>query len=553
MAAARFSMQATLAQQAERTRDLSPIEMQHLIAKCDSNLASLQNDIVSLESRLAPLVTLRDRERAICAGLRYVIMTTSTSTRPRFSMRTILAQRAARTRESLAVQMEQLIAKSDSRVISLQNDIVFLESQLEPLIELRHCERAISAALRYLIAPIRLLPTELLGEIFVLTIRKPENHNSHVCSLHVQDAFRISHVCHHWRQIANALPQLWTGPLEVAFSEQLDNEKAETYLGVLQGWFARSEPLPIPIFIDNSVWPTKFSSRLTEELLRVAHRMQLLSFYSAVSDSLLQRFADSRFDFLEELHLPGVSADAPVRSPNDVVLHIPMPWTQLTDITVLHPVPSEDLLDVFAQCKNVVKAAVVLGWSTDSPQPSVVLALDHLRILHVRWFGWTNLAPDELFLDYLHAPALDTLHLCFQRTLSGMDWVGGPFTAFQLRSPNITKLKIMGNNTTGLSPDALRAALQHAPSLTHLTIDDCPDFIDDALLSALCHADNYELPLVPHLQSYARTYDCVAVVDGRRTGVALEGAHSCPLETDTPGGRWGFEASAQFRDTMEKL
>ncbi|KAJ6455403.1 hypothetical protein C8R45DRAFT_784866, partial [Mycena sanguinolenta] len=103
-------------------------------------------------------------------------------------------------------QIKQLIAQSDSKVTSIQNEIAALESQITALVELRDCECAANAALRYIATPIRTLPVELLVEIFQLTICNDSGSSE---SQHIRDAFRVSHICRHWRQVANETPRLW--------------------------------------------------------------------------------------------------------------------------------------------------------------------------------------------------------------------------------------------------------------------------------------------------------------------------------------------------------
>ncbi|KAJ6510393.1 hypothetical protein C8R45DRAFT_387641 [Mycena sanguinolenta] len=73
MAATSFSMGTVLAQQTEKTRGSSPIQIKRLIGESDSRITALQNEIAALESRLAALVELRDRECATCAALRSLI------------------------------------------------------------------------------------------------------------------------------------------------------------------------------------------------------------------------------------------------------------------------------------------------------------------------------------------------------------------------------------------------------------------------------------------------------------------------------------------------
>lgn len=78
-------------------------------------------------------------------------------------------------------------AKRCSRIVALAHRVAVLVEQLDK-------ERATSAALRYLIAPVRTLPAELLAEIFLLTFRDNPPDLDHVRPLHFQDVFRVSHV-----------------------------------------------------------------------------------------------------------------------------------------------------------------------------------------------------------------------------------------------------------------------------------------------------------------------------------------------------------------------
>ncbi|KAJ6455397.1 hypothetical protein C8R45DRAFT_914815 [Mycena sanguinolenta] len=254
-----------------------------------------------------------------------------------FSMHTILAQQTESTRESSPTQIKQLIAESDCRAASLQTEIAILESQIAVLVELRDRECAAGDALRFLAAPIRTLPVELLADIFVLTIRDDANE---FYALHVRDALRISHVCSHWRQIANGTPQLWTGPITVDF-----NSGDENYLNGLRAWFARSEPLSVPISIigpQDKSWLTDFGSRLIEELLHVASRWRSLRFIHRTPASLVQCLAASgRLDYLETLLLQSVVSDGSDFDPTTILSfataprlrklttsynRIPMPW-----------------------------------------------------------------------------------------------------------------------------------------------------------------------------------------------------------------------------------
>ncbi|KAF7357602.1 F-box domain-containing protein [Mycena sanguinolenta] len=496
-------------------------------------------------------------------------------------MYAILAQQTERTRGSSTSQIKQLIAESDSKIILLENEMAALESRMAALVELRDLECAARDALRFLTAPIRTLPVELLAEIFLLSIREPDE-SGYIYSklLHIQDAFRISHVCRRWRQIANGTPQLWAGPVKVDFRQQ--RSLTEEGINGLEMLLARSAPLTVPVTIiglENGSRPTESSCRATETLLCTAARWRSLRFVNyMVPPWFFQRLAGRSLDCLEELVLWNVDQDSHF-DPTTVssfataprlrkatlssTCGIPMPWAQLRDITLAERISPESFRSIFSQCIDVLKVCVrVVGTSVLSQIRPDALALNQLRILSVTWVG------DESgmqFFDCLSAPALDELHLCFEE--GDIDWAEDAFTAFQLRSPNITKLKIEGEGFP-VPSHALITAFRHAPFLTHFSIDHCPNSVDDHFCQALCYTDDAE-PLVPRLHTLA-----VAETDGKFSQDGLANMIASRWWTDTelasrsrpPAvARWkqirlkedwigsSFEFSSTFRGTIYAL
>ncbi|KAF7357569.1 F-box domain-containing protein [Mycena sanguinolenta] len=439
---------------------------------------------------------------------------------PHFPMYAVLPQQTERIRRTSAAQSKELIAESDSKVESLRNQIGTLESRVAALIERRVRERA-GDALRSLVAPIRTLPVELLAEIFLLTIRELDLSGSRYVDfgreyLHIKDAFRVSHICRQWRQIANGTPRLWTGPIRVDFHRRRNEW---IYADGLETWLARSAPLSVPIIImgPHHSWLPESKSRLIEILLCIAARWRSLRFFSHVLPaSFVQRLAGCRLDSLEELVLRGVERDNLHFDPTTILSFstaprlrsvtsywacgIPMPWAQLTNISfgnfgdVLSP---ETFRNVFSQCMNVVKASINIEWSAVGFD---ALVLNQLRILSVTWYGDEGYGMQ--FLDCLSAPALDELNMYLEGGRSDMQWAEATFTAFQRRSPNITKLRITGRDCLSVPSQALITALRYAPSLTHFCIEDCPNAADEDFCHALCYIDDAE-PLVPRLHTLA--------------------------------------------------
>ncbi|KAJ7863494.1 hypothetical protein B0H14DRAFT_3133978 [Mycena olivaceomarginata] len=416
-----------------------------------------------------------------------------------FSVLTILAEQTERTRGSSISQIKQFIEESDSKMASLETEIALQAGSLEitALSELRDCERATGAALRHLIAPIRTLPIELLAEIF--------------------DAYRVSHVCGHWRRVAHGTPSLWIGPL--CLSLEADAESEETYVDGLRAWLARSALLPVPIYF--TPW---HGCRILDEVLDVAFRWRSLCVFASLPVRLVRRLADIRLEALEELQLPAMRAatDTVGFDPTSILsfaaaprlrkltinvdCRIPMPWAQLTDIT-LTTAPSLDIcLGIVAPCINLVKLSLVARGSILPPAGDDILVFHHLRVLSIAFARGDSGATEVqamLFMGRLSAPALDDLHLNLE-CAARIQWDENTFTAFQSRSPNISKLEIKGYRSY-LPATALRAALVHAPSLTHLCLHRFRHSIDDTLLRDLCYTDGVQ-PLLPRLHNLSLTW-----------------------------------------------
>ncbi|KAJ7635864.1 hypothetical protein B0H17DRAFT_961391, partial [Mycena rosella] len=97
-------------------------------------------------------------------------------------------------------RVQELIAESRA-------NIARIESQIKDLERLRAREYSIITALKLIIAPVRTLPSELLGSIFTLALDVGSDGDWVAAS--IKDVLVLSQVCTHWRQAALATPQLW--------------------------------------------------------------------------------------------------------------------------------------------------------------------------------------------------------------------------------------------------------------------------------------------------------------------------------------------------------
>ncbi|KAJ6501964.1 hypothetical protein C8R45DRAFT_1190012 [Mycena sanguinolenta] len=323
-------------------------------------------------------------------------------------------------------------------------------TSLESTSELRDRERA---ALEDLIAPIRILPVELLANIFDLAIRDYK---------HVPDVFRISQVCSHWRKATHGTPQLWTGPLRPVLTHRTGSD-GEADANGLKAWLLRSAPLTIPISL--TLGSESINERILDELLGTAppwHLVVVPSFTTVPS--------------LRELDIEVYTNAIPVV----------LPWGQLNHLTLTSD-SSNITRDILAQCPNLIKADLSTAGLDHTRQD--ILVLSHLQALSFRFF-WDN----ERFSA---ACQLLRWRSCLLISCTGEEeeeeprfWTEGRLTAFQLRVPNITRLQL---EESFLTSDDLTTVLRHAPSLTCLELTHCHNCIDEQLISALRYEDGKTL------------------------------------------------------------
>ncbi|KAJ6466300.1 hypothetical protein C8R45DRAFT_1021225 [Mycena sanguinolenta] len=396
------------------------------------------------------------------------------------SVRAAVLEQTERTRQCSKVDIQRFIEESESKIISL-------DSQISALVELRDSQRTCILALRYIISPIRTLPVELLAEIFDLAIR---NHT------HIDDTHRISQVCSHWRQVAHRTPRLWTRSLTV-------DSRKEDYADGLKTWLARSAPLPLPIaFV---LMTQTINPDILEAVLEVAPRMSSLEIFAVdpMPSSLVRQVGQCRLDNLVDLNLLGTIEDTdptPISFAavprlrklriSSTTPQLFVPWAQLTNLNV-NDVSPEVAFSILSQCASLLEAAVVIpGWPQEVKQSILVF-----NQLHTLFLEFIETSEDiASFFDCFSTPLLQDLELVF----TPVQWPQTHFSAFQLRTPNITQLGFAYSES--LTSDDVVAAIRNSPLLTHLKINSCDECFDDVFIRTL-HYEDGVAPLVPHLQN----------------------------------------------------
>ncbi|KAK7061216.1 F-box domain-containing protein [Favolaschia claudopus] len=434
-----------------------------------------------------------------------------------FSMREILAEQVQRLEASGSnLHIPQLIKESDLNVLSFDEKIASLRMQITTLVELRDRELAVRAVLQHLIAPIRTLPVEILSEIFLLTVWGATQYTNS----HIRAAYRVFHVCSEWRHVAVTTPHLWTGQLTLYVNRIWTDLEDEIFAAGLREWLARSAPLSVPIILNAGIDEDN-RVRTLEEVTRVASRWQYLEFHcrGAEAISLLEKLDAGSLVSLEEIHLwtnitpdvefdpMGIQCFSTACALTSLSMHpscqVPMPWGQLTELTLTFPGTSELVANILAKCPNLIFASLpISSWTGWQPLEggNDVVVLNHLRTLALDFLDVKEGPHAMCFMEHLCAPVLDDLRLYFDLH-PDQDWDEASFATFQSRSPNLTKLDIdILSGNLCIPSQAFQHIFLDAPLLSHLSFSSTYSS-DVTLFELLTYSDLDAQPLLPQLCS----------------------------------------------------
>ncbi|KAJ6466212.1 hypothetical protein C8R45DRAFT_1106471 [Mycena sanguinolenta] len=232
-----------------------------------------------------------------------------------------------------------------------------------------------------------------------------------------------------------------------------------------------------------------------KEVLEVAPRWGSLQFDGTYMKlPMLKQLAQCQFDNLEEIdirmtvphrsiaftivpRLPTLTLDCHTTMPQTLV-----PWAQLTELNV-HCYELDTALDVLRQCAHLTRATIGVSKCEHHEQCAQgVVQCNQLRFLALDLKFYSRIPP---FFNYLSTPVLQILAV-----RANPRWDPARFTAFQLHTPNITRLEFVHTSFSTLQD--LGAAIRHAPLLEHLALRFCGTCFDDVFIQTLYYKDeNY--------------------------------------------------------------
>lgn len=404
--------------------------------------------------------------------------------------------------------------------------------------------------LEALLSPIRLLPIEVVGEIFNYclddTSFEPMSLNS--------GPLLMTHVCSSWRRIAINKSNLWTH-IWVTID---NNEDREGWPALVKLWIERSGQLPLNFHIQEtekhnySQHPDSVFFRVLDILLPQAHRWKSVELlnrnFQATGDTQWFHKLPQRPDFpllesftlqarrMEQQELARVT-EMIRQSPRlhsvtwmikTAVTMPTLPWAQLTHLTLIFICSLDMTLDILSNCPHLhqLDISVQLLQGTQ--------ALRHvthtkLETLYFSCSGTLEPLFDSITLPRIKDLTIDQMPDIHVPEIANGPWPHGAFMKFLKRS-NCAVEKFSMMDITIVNDADLIDLLRHlSPSLVNLVIDneDCP-FVTDAVLRSLSYpsvssyiqdkgdiadADAFKDVLCPRLQELRLT-GCMATTDG---------------------------------------
>ncbi|KDQ51332.1 hypothetical protein JAAARDRAFT_199167 [Jaapia argillacea MUCL 33604] len=279
-----------------------------------------------------------------------------------------------------------------------------------------------------LLAPIRMLPPEILVDIFALC------DSGSGCVSNLDAPIVFMQVCSSWRKLVLGSPRLWSSPCVVDGGDHLDRSFAH-FTNCLEK--SADSPLTISaVLYQNFDKRTPKLPDIFSQVVEHASRWRSLKLYVPLHSlgSTLSRIPTGGVPLLRQFMVwdtspheggrngvPGIGflKDAPslrvvhLRAPRQTLDGIELPWNQLTQLLIdccdePSPSPSSlDLVTLLRACPNLIHCHLDLQSSTPTVIPTTNLTLTHINLhhLHLRIFHPTP------FLPSLTLPNLQTLHI----------------------------------------------------------------------------------------------------------------------------------------------
>ena len=398
--------------------------------------------------------------------------------------------------EDLRNNHQANLAMISSRIGSIDEQISHLQSQREILFSKRDQELKNIAVLKSILSPIRRVPTDVLGEIFLFCL--PEASVSWAVNvLRADEApLLLCQVCLKWRRTALDFPPLWKAlVLRVTYADAIPT--------IVETWFARAggcllslglclpkenvDPLVLTVYsrdilvgLPNSrLQHLSLSGFYGEDMYFISGISQ--EFTALQSFCLLAEIRDSNYFLPPDRLLQSAPRLRSVVFRNfthqSIFPNYWIPWSQLTHLEIEDQLSENMWFNVICHCKNLQHG--IFKIDLDVKVPLMIPTSDHEIILphlvhltiRTRAFGGKPIFRQLAF------PALKQLELLYDwkpTSIQGYLWDNGRFP--RTNTSSLTSFVLAGDILI-IEPE-MQSLLKSLPSVTELDLSVVTNYYD---------------------------------------------------------------------------
>ena len=394
--------------------------------------------------------------------------------------------------ENEAIDVQDVLLETQYDLHQLDNEIDHVQAILTGLQKKRDTLERHLRAHSALLAPIRMLPWEILSEIFV-RIGLPLQHPKRQL---YQQVLLPGQVCRFWRTIALSTPRLWT---DIVLDLDWDVDIAKT-------WMSRSGTLPLSLKVEWNYMYKDHLDAVFEDVLNAGERWKYIDTAVLPAPDSATNFRGS-FSSLETLIL-RTPTDIPLstynvfrNSPRLRILHIysamtkdtlVLPWSQLTEI-VIHHCWIDYLIDILGRADNLVRCEAMI------PPLLSHMTLPHI-VSNMRFLKVTSCENNPPFIDQVSLPSLLTLEYADLSELSPPPLLFGFLVRSQI---SLQKLVLTFHHMHPNHSGDILHILEMLPSLTELGLHyRCTFGVNNAVLCRLTVLSATQEVLLPSLRVF---------------------------------------------------
>ncbi|KAK7048691.1 hypothetical protein R3P38DRAFT_3619631 [Favolaschia claudopus] len=357
------------------------------------------------------------------------------------------------------LEIRSLLAGPEDDLASLDAEIEAIDITLTQLKEKREALKKPIDAHRALISPMRLLPIDILTEIFLTCL--PSKHEALIDES--EAPLLLGRICRHWRAVAYSTPTLWSS-INIPWQSGCPPAILAKLQTVVEAWLKRSAACSLSVALallaDHNAEEISTDRSLVSQLLSVSGRLTPLG-----SDCIVLTCHDGRIldgeaeNPLQASTLEQISLYAQGVAP----LSLPINWKQLTRLRL-------ECEECFTPGVGL-EGGLALDDALDVLRKASNLVFCHLQIFHDPAYGGARSFSSSTPIVLPHIRTLTLTRIVFEEWIShlvapNLRYLQIGATAVNAKDPRLL-LVLETNSFTG---NAFEELLRCFPSISHLHI-----------------------------------------------------------------------------------